>query len=221
MKIHTRSDAGALLYRGLEDWTDLEIRVKGDEGVVEGIAVPWDRPTKVGYDLVEEFARGAFDAQIRRPQSVFLARGHMPMGGTPIGRLTDMRNDTEGLWVSAKVSRTAVGEETLTLLRDRVLDRFSVGFVEGKNTFRQDAKLGMVTRRLTAGLREVAIVPNPAYPDAKVLAVRGEVCPTCGGGTAEREAPEASEEERRLEAFLSDARLAVLPPAPRAPKARS
>lgn len=215
MKIHTRADGSALLYRGLDTWDDLEIRVKGDEGIVEGIAVPWDRPTKVGFDLVEEFERGAFDAQLRRPQSAFLARGHMPLGGTPIGRLTAMRNDPEGLWISAKVSRTAVGEETLVLLRDGVLDRFSIGFVEGKNAFRQDTKLGTVTRRLTAGLREVAIVPNPAYQDAKVLAVRGEACPTCGGGAAVEDQDDKPQEVREAEEALAALAVRVLPLPPR------
>lgn len=209
-RLHVRAAEPGLLIRSLEGWTGVEVRVKGDEGVVEGIAVPWDQPTRVDSMLTEEFARGAFDAQLRRPSSVFLARGHMPFGGSPIGRLTEMRNDQAGLWVSAKVSRTAVGEETLILLRDGVLDRFSIGFAEGKNTFRSDAKLGQITRRQTAGLREVAIVPNPAYPDARVLAVRGEACPACGSPQAARQEEPVDETDPILEEF---ARMALpLPP---------
>lgn len=209
---HTRATEPAMLIRSLEDWADLEVRVKGDEGVVEGIAVPWDRPTRIDSILTEEFARGAFDAQLRRPSSVFLARGHMPFGGSPIGRLVEMRNDSAGLWVSAKVSRTAVGEETLVLLRDGVLDSFSVGFVEGQNAVRQDAALGRVTRRQTAGLREVAIVPNPAYQGAKVLALRGEACPSCSAAQEERqESAEPTAVELALQAL--DRRPALpLPP---------
>lgn len=198
-----------MLYRGLDGWADLEVRVKGDEGIVSGIAVPWDRPTRIDSTLTEEFARGAFDAQARRPNSVFLARNHMPFGGTPIGRLTEMRNDTAGLYVEGKISRTAVGEETLVLLKDRVLDSFSIGFVEGRNEVRQDGRVA-VTRRLTASLREVAIVPTPAYVDARVTGVRAEACPVCGGAAAE---PQERQEADELTAIL--ARIPVLPLEPR------
>lgn len=196
-----------LLYRTATDWADLEIRTEGEEGVVSGIAVPWEKPTRINSELTEVFTRGAFDAQMTKPGGVFLARNHIPLGGSPIGRLTAMRNDTRGLYVEGKVSRTQVGEETLTLIRDGVLDSFSVGFLEGRNR-REGAG---VTRRLTATLREVAVVLQPAYADALVTGLRN-ACPTCAGEHAEHG------EEAELRNLAEAQRLLVgltLPAVPR------
>lgn len=212
----------SLMFRPTDGWADLDVRVKADgsgevEGIVSGIAVPWDLPTRIDSSLTEEFAPGAFDADIRRRSGVFLARNHMPLGGTPIGRLSVMRNDAAGLYVEGRISRTAVGEETLTLLRDGVLDSLSIGFAEGKNQVRQDPKLGAITRRLTASLREVAIVPTPAYRDARVTGVRGEACPTC----AERAGLLTLEHEHTASRSEAVARLlTTLPPLPPVPRSR-
>lgn len=199
-----------MLIRTATDWADLDIRTDGEEGIVSGIAVPWEKPTRINAALTEVFSRGAFDAQIGRPSGVFLARNHIPLGGTPIGRLTAMRNDTRGLYVEGKVSRTQVGEETLTLLRDGVLDSFSIGFLEGRNR-RED---GGVTRRQTATLREVAIVLQPAYADALVTGLRNG-CPTCAA-----EGEHGHEEEAELrnlqEAHRLLATVGALPAVPRA-----
>lgn len=166
-----------MLIRTATDWADLDIRTDGEEGVVSGIAVPWETPTRINSALTETFSRGAFDGQMTKPGGVFLARNHIPLGGTPIGRLAAMRNDTRGLYVEGKISRTQVGEETLTLLRDGVLDSFSIGFLEGRNRRESDGTV----RRLTASLREVAIVLQPAYADALVTGLRNG-CPTCAAG---------------------------------------
>lgn len=197
-----------MLYREALDWADLEVRTDGDEGIVYGIAVPWDQPTRINAQLVEEFAPGAFDRQLKRggPRSVFLARDHMPLGGSAIGRLQVMRNDAKGLYVEGKVSRTMVGEETLTLVRDGVLDSFSIGFVEGQNQHTSDG----VVRRMSASLREVAIVLNPAYKEAALAGVRTQGGCTCGA----EDQGEVEHSRNELAARLL-ASLPAMPPMPR------
>lgn len=209
-----------MLYRPLDGWADLDVRVKrgadGEpEGIVEGIAVPWDKPTKIWDELTEEFARGAFDAQIKRPQSVFLARDHMPMGGAVLGRLTEMRNDSAGLWVQGRISRTPVGLETMTLLADGVLDSFSIGFVAGRNVVQANKAGVEITRRETATLREVAIVPHPAYVGAKVSSLRGEQCAACAALAEEGRPPQG-----RSDLLALIATIPILPPDPRRPNRR-
>ncbi len=199
-----------MLYRSATDWADLEIRAEGDEGIVSGIAVPWNRPTRIDDQLTEAFERGAFDAQISRPHGVFLAREHIPLGGSPIGRLSVMRNDAAGLFVEGKVSRTQVGEETLTLLRDGVLDRLSIGFLEGQN--RRDRE-GVVWRK-TATLREVAIVLRPAYVDAVVTGVRG-ACDRCGRPFAAEEREDHERGDAAELALIANRPALPLPPRPR------
>ncbi len=46
----------------------------------------------------------------------------------PIGRPTEVFEDRKGLWVQARVSDTEAGREALTLLRDGVLTKLSIGF---------------------------------------------------------------------------------------------
>lgn len=203
-----------VIFRPSDGWADLDVRVAEDgqgelQGIVSGIAVPWETPTVINRELTEVFTRGAFDHQIAKPGAVFLARNHIPLGGDVIGRLSAMRNDARGLYVKGKVSATPVGLETLTLLKDRVLDSFSVGFLEGQNRRERDGTV----RRMTATLREVAIVLQPAYADALVTGLRNG-CPTCaagdhGHGEEETELRNLAEAQRIL------AGVGTLPAVPR------
>jgi len=167
----------AIEYRS---WTpDLEVRADGDGRTVSGIAVPYNVPQVINDRLTEVFLPGAFRAQMRAANRVLFARNHLAHGGDLIGRLTEMRDDAKGLYIEARVSDTPVGNETLTLLRDKVLEEMSIGFAERQNRTRQD---GVVERR-TAHLSEVAVVLEGAYGrGARVAAVRsaGAPCPECG-----------------------------------------
>lgn len=196
------------------DGADLELRDEagGDGWTVRGIAVPWATPTRIDATLTEEFVRGAFAAQAPHANRVMLARGHMPQGGALIGRLSMMRDDAAGLYVEGRISATDVGRDTRTLIADGVLDRFSIGFREGRN--RRSAG---VIQRVTADLREVAIVPNPAYADAVITGLR-EGCAECLARAAAPESavpdvaePESPVRSRALEAARLQARYRPLP----------
>ncbi|OXM73082.1 MULTISPECIES: HK97 family phage prohead protease [Amycolatopsis] len=151
---------------------DLEVRsaAKGGDGrTVCGIAVPYGRPQPIDSRLTEQFARGAFAAQIRAAHRVPFMRDHGPHGGSLIGRATELRDDAAGLYTEFRVSRTEKGDETLELIKDGALSELSVGFREGQNR-----KLpGGVIERVSATLTEVAIVMAGAYGEAAtVTAVR-------------------------------------------------
>lgn len=47
----------------------------------------------------------------------------------PIGMPVEMREDKKGLFVKARVSKTALGDEALELMRDGVVDSMSIGFM--------------------------------------------------------------------------------------------
>ncbi|MFD4196626.1 HK97 family phage prohead protease [Amycolatopsis thermoflava] len=155
---------------------DLEVRsaAKGGDGrTVCGIAVPYGRPQYIDNRLTEQFAPGAFNAQIRAAHRVPFFREHYgntgEMGGILIGRATELRDDAAGLYTEFRVSRTEKGDETLELIKDGVLSELSIGFREGQNR-----KLpGGVIERRSATLTEVAIVMAGAYGEAAtVTAVR-------------------------------------------------
>ncbi|NDH88617.1 MAG: HK97 family phage prohead protease, partial [Actinobacteria bacterium] len=116
-----------------------------EERTVIGRAVPYDQPTDVG-GYKESFVRGAFGA-IKKNLPLLYQHNE------PVGKITATRDADDGLHISARLSETPRGEEVLTLLRDGVLDSFSIGF-QPKQSKRQDG----VTVRTGAVLREVSVV---------------------------------------------------------------
>lgn len=201
-----------MLVRSMAE-ADLEIRedAGGDGWTVRGIAVPWGVPAVIDRTLTEEFLPGAFDAQIPHASRVLLANGHLPMGGKLVGRLGLMRNDGKGLYVEGRISATRDGQDTRTLVADKVLDRMSIGFKEGRNR-----RAGQVLQRVTADLREVAIVPNPAYADAVIDGLRHALqaaCPDClARAAAEDPEPEPEVAPVRARALEAERLMARIKP---------
>src|SRR5688572_18861627 len=92
---------------------DLSVR-SGDGGrTVFGIAVPYNAPTRIDEQLIEQFARGAFNHQLDRPQRVKFAREHVMLGGELIGAASLLRDDPAGLYVELRTAKTPAGEATL------------------------------------------------------------------------------------------------------------
>lgn len=168
-------DMGDVLYRSFTP--DLEVRSSGDGRTIVGIAVPYDKPQFISRGLTEQFRRGAFNHQLRAAHRVPLTRDHVMLGGTVIGRAMVLRDDAAGLYGEWRVSKTQAGDETLELVRDGALSQLSIGFRE-----RQNERLsGGVTERVTADLREVAVVGEGAYGDgALIQAIRAAGLPYAG-----------------------------------------
>lgn len=151
--------------------------------IITVIAVPYEQPTPVPFqrDIWNEvFSRSAFnglDAATRRiPATACLDvpdKGHS--NGKVVGRAQAFYPDSaEGLITELKISRTGPGDETLELANDRNVD-VSVGYMV-KNRLDQMLDPNTKTRRINrAFLDHIAFVADrPAYPGAKVLAVRTE-----------------------------------------------
>lgn len=153
---------------------DLEVRSGGDGRTIYGIAVPYNTPVRISDQLVEQFARGAFNHQLREPHRVVFSREHLDLGGTLIGTATLLRDDAKGLYVELRASRTPVGDDTLELIKDKALRHLSVGFERRQNR----RVVGGVTERVTANLREVAATLQGAYGDlAMAMGVRSRPRP--------------------------------------------
>lgn len=147
----------------------LHVREGGDGRTIEGIVVPYNKPTRINDELVEQFNPGAFGHQMRAANRVKLGREHIMLGGALIGAGRSMEDRDEGLWMQLRVANTPVGDETLALVNDGALDELSIMFRE-----RQNRRLGGgVVARVKADLIEVAIVLEGAYGRAaKIAAVR-------------------------------------------------
>lgn len=139
---------------------------------IEVVVMPYEREAMVPHDgkiIREIVSRGSFDGIERRANRVRVNRDH-DLART-IGRVAAFHpSREEGLVAEVRVARTPLGDETLTLAEEGILDA-SAGFLpmpggvlwERSNT----------RRRLTrVWLGHIAMTPDPAYEDARVLAVR-------------------------------------------------
>lgn len=149
-----------VLYRSASN--DVDINESKRE--VEGVAVPYGVDQPITPDLTERFEFGSFSNQLSSAHRTFFTRGHLAHGGSVIGKAIELRESAEGLIGKWKISNTAIGDETLELLRDDVLKGLSIGFRTKQN--RRDGK---VTVRTSAHLVETAVVEEAAYGDLSVV----------------------------------------------------
>jgi HK97 family phage prohead protease/HK97 family phage major capsid protein len=140
----------------------LELRLENlEERTITGLAVPYGQDANIGGSYVERFAPGAIDSV----EDVKLFYGHE----TPIGVVVAGRETDGGYEITAKVSETSLGNDVLTLMRDGALNKFSVGFIPVSQE--QD---GSTITRTKVSLKEVSVVPFPAYAGASITEVREE-----------------------------------------------
>jgi HK97 family phage prohead protease len=165
---------------------------EGVEGrTIHGLAVPyndralihdWDYTAKRELTYYEEFRLGSFARSIsERAHKVRLMVQH-DHRRLPIGRASELREEPDGLHASFDVARTSDGDDVLELVREGVVDSFSIGFRPIRERWENDNKLRI---HLEASLSEVSVVANPAYEGAKIAGVRGQV-PVISRAAAER-----------------------------------
>lgn len=144
------------------DNIEFEVRMSdSDEGIVEGYAVPWDETISVG-GYKEKFQRGSIESV----EDVKLKMGHE---GLPIGKVLRGQDTDNGFLIQAKLSDTPRANEVRTLLKDGVLNKFSVGFAPV-----EDERDGDTVVRTKVSLKEISVVEQPAYANAEILAVRDD-----------------------------------------------
>jgi phage head maturation protease len=160
-----------LLTRAFE--STLHVRDGGDGRTLEGPLLPWNVEAVVldrGRRVTEVFERGALvDVD---PTRVPLTATHPRDAGTlPIGVTLSIDERADAAWGSWRVSRTALGDEVLSLAADGVPLGLSIGFMEvpGGSRWSPDRRRVVRTR---AALDHVAVVRRAAYVGAEVAAVR-------------------------------------------------
>ena len=160
------------LQRAWSPLTDLEIR-GGDGRTVYGLAVPFDTPTNIRDaqgTYTEVFREGAFRQTINvGAERVKFLVNHDRVGRLPLGRALSLREDPAGLVGEFRVSQTRDGDEVLELIRDGVLDAFSIGFAPQRDKWNVDRSF---VERTQVHLSEVSTVSFPAYSGATIAGVR-------------------------------------------------
>lgn len=130
-----------------------------------GIGVPWDTVIEV-WGMREAFAPGSVEPH---PEGVLVCWRH----DEPIGVVTGHRDVDAGWEVDGRLSQTARGEEVAILLRDGVINKLSVRFEPIEYRVERDEDDDTETVIYTKAIvREVSLVPFPAYSTATVSNVR-------------------------------------------------
>ena len=131
--------------------------------------VPWNVTVNTPQGL-EEFQRGAFAGT--DPGRVKLRMEHQnPVAGKGIA----LEERADGAYMTFSVSKTAKGDEILTLAADGVTDGVSVGFMErpgGTVIQQRNGRRVRVHRKVD--LREVSTTWQPVYERAAVQYVRSK-----------------------------------------------
>jgi len=167
---------------------EFEVRADLEERTITGLAVPYGQDANIGGQYTERFVPGA----ISDVTDVKLFYGHEE----PIGKVLSGRDTDAGYEITAKVSDTARGNEVMTLMRDGVLNKFSVGFVP-----LESERDGSTVTRTKVTLKEVSVVPFPAFAGANITEVRED-----GGTPAETSEPQPEQENPMSENIELDVR---------------
>jgi HK97 family phage prohead protease len=166
--------------------TGLEIEIRSSQvaevnypkRTIELVVMPYETEAQIverGHAFTEIVTRGAFDGVQKRTSMIKVNRGHEI--DRVVGRTVALHpSRDEGLVAEVRISRTDLGEETLILADDGILDA-SAGFMlmreNGKVKDQAEVWETKERRRLNhLYLDHIAMTPDPAYPDARVLAVR-------------------------------------------------
>lgn len=190
---------------------------------VRGLAVPYNTEIELIPGYFETIAPGALAPRADTDTSLKLVYRH----DEPIGLITAATETDEGIEIEARFSDTQTARDAYQLVRDGVIDRLSIGFAPLETTRTEDER-GTHTTITRLALREVSLVPFPAYQTAAITEVRTQ--PTAH---PERNTPTMTETtEYALAADLADLRadmtaieqraaMAAMTPATRAADTRT
>lgn len=139
--------------------------------LIELIVTPWEQEAMVEYRgrmIREVFSRGAFDGIDRRANRVRVNRDHDSR--RIIGRAVAFHpSRDEGLVAELRIAQTELGDETLALADEECLDASAEFAVMAGGEQWPDRSSRRINKAWLGG---IGLVPDPAFTDARVLAVR-------------------------------------------------
>lgn len=154
-----REGLNALLLKNLE----FEYKANAEKREFEGYASTWD--LDLGNDQI---VKGAFQKSIRErfPRNkVKILWQH----NEPIGLPSYMEEDSKGLFVRGKISKTRLGDEALELMKDGVVDQMSIGYDVVKDEISEDGRVRFLKELV---LYEFSPVTFPMNPQADIVSVK-------------------------------------------------
>lgn len=178
-----------------------------DDRTVSGIAVPYGDEIEYTRGYFEKIAPGAFNPETNGPIKLFWSHRDV------IGTVTEARNTETGLEITARISETSLGNDAYALARDGAIDRFSIGFIPLASDTTQDEDGNTHVIHTSIAVREVSLVPFPAYNNAVVTEVRSTPEPVKETPMTETLTPALDEINERM-ASLEQAFASASTPAP-------
>ena len=149
------------------EWRESKIALASDDSrTIDGLAVPYERETKLGTGYYETIAADAYQPDGGVGQIKLLWRHGEVIG---VGTAT---SGPDGVTIHARLSQTSAGDDAYQLVKDCAVDSLSIGFIplEYEETWDDDDNLHV--RQKLIDIKEVSLVPWPAYDEAKVTKVR-------------------------------------------------
>lgn len=134
---------------------------------VRGLAVPYGVEIELFDGYFETIAPGALADRAEDATSLKLFYRH----NEPIGLIISITETDAGIEIEARFSDTQAARDAYQLVRDGVIDRLSIGFIPLAFERTED-EAGIHTTITSLDLREVSLVPFPAYDGATVTEVR-------------------------------------------------
>jgi HK97 family phage prohead protease len=133
---------------------------------ITGIAVPYGVAATVSDGTAVTFEQGSLPVEGKAPR---LYMNHD--SNQAIGIVTERVDTAEGMLFSAKISKTAAGDEALQLALDGVLDSVSVGVNPTKTRANEDGSITV----LAADWIELSMVPVPAFAGAVITDIAASI----------------------------------------------
>lgn len=139
-----------------------EVKAAGDSWECSGYASTFGN-VDLGGDVV---LKGAFTETLATDQKVRFLYSHNP--ANVLGVASDLKQDDKGLFGRFRISKTALGQDVHTLLKDGALDSFSIGYLPRDFEFDDSG----VRKLKSVELLEVSVVAMPMNPEAMVTGVK-------------------------------------------------
>lgn len=147
---------------------NLEVKELSEDGEFEGYAAVFNNKDQ-GNDVI---LPGAFTQTLRsqKPEKVKMLLQHDSR--VIIGKWLEFSEDNRGLKARGKIIESVrQGEETLTLMREGVLEGLSMGYISKEWEYDRDKQVRMLKR---VDLLEVSVVTFPMNRQANILRVKSD-----------------------------------------------
>lgn len=148
-----------MLLKNLE----FQYKANSDKREFEGYASTWDKDLGGDQIIPNAFRKTIMERFPRKKIKVLWQHNE------PIGLPTHMEEDSKGLYVVGKLSKTRLGDEALELMKDGVVDQMSIGYDVVQDTLSDDGATRYLKELV---LYEFSPVTFPMNPHADITSVK-------------------------------------------------